>query len=365
MTPLAIFPMLIATAGPSQALPAPYGLLTALHWLTLLLHLLAMNLLVGFVLVMVLASRRTFLQPLAETAARLLPVLLAATITLGVAPLLFLQAVYGQFFYSASIVSAWNWFLLIPVLIAAYYLCYALALRPAPAGQTRWVPLVLVSLGLVYVSLTLTMVSDLAEKPHLWPALYLSSPAGFSLNPDHWETLFRWAHSLAGAIAVAGIGVQLFALYHPRFRSNRVLLDWGGKVFIVAAVKAAGLSLVYLWLIDREVLVRFLGSPGLHAILTAIVLNIAAVILTLRARRVERCAPLVLGSAVLVALSAGGMVIGRHFLRLVYLGQHFSPAGLEVAPQWGPLAMFLVTFVIGGGVLAWMGRAFFASPSSR
>lgn len=357
------FGQLIATAGPTQALPAPYWLLTALHWLTLLLHLLAMNLLLGFVLVLLFARRNPAAGSFAGTAAKLLPVLLAATITLGVAPLLFLQAVYGQFFYSASIVSAWNWFLLIPVLIATYYLCYALALRSAPAGKARWVMPALVTIGLVYVSFTLTMVSDLAEKPQLWSALYLASPAGLSLNPNFGETLFRWTHTLAGAIAVAGLGIQLFALYHPKYRSNRELLAWGGKVFIMAAAKATILALIYLWLIDRAVLAGFLASPGLHAILTATVLTTAAVALTLRARRAEHPAPMVLASAGLTFLSAGCMVAGRHFLRLVCLGERFDPAGLAVAPQWGPLAMFLATFLIGLAVLSWMLRRYFATPS--
>jgi len=38
----------------------------------------------------------------------------------------------------------------VPVVIAIYYHCYALALRPAPAGETRRAALILIALGLVF-----------------------------------------------------------------------------------------------------------------------------------------------------------------------------------------------------------------------
>ena len=53
--------------------------------------------------------------------AKKLPVLLPATITLGIAPLLFVQVLYGQYFYTSSIIVAWPWFLVLVLLTVAYY----------------------------------------------------------------------------------------------------------------------------------------------------------------------------------------------------------------------------------------------------
>src|ERR1035438_845348 len=53
--------------------------------------------------------------------AKKLPSLLPATITLGIAPLLFVQVLYGQFFYTSSIIIAWPWFLVLVFLTIAYY----------------------------------------------------------------------------------------------------------------------------------------------------------------------------------------------------------------------------------------------------
>ena len=71
--------------------------------------------------------------------AKKLPVLLPATITLGIAPLLFVQVLYGQFFYTSSILMAWPWFLVLVFLTTAYYGFYYVSYRGGrPGGQSRW-----------------------------------------------------------------------------------------------------------------------------------------------------------------------------------------------------------------------------------
>jgi hypothetical protein len=362
MNALGTLQPMLATAGPVLAQPAPYWLLTALHWLTFALHLLAMNMLFGLLLVLLLGRRSGAVQALEGTLTKLFPVAMAATITIGVAPLLFTQVVYGGFFYSATIVSGWNWFLQIPVVLVVYYLLYIAALRNTLSDGARRGLLAAAAAGFVYISYTFTMISDLAEKPALWAGLYQASPGGASLNPNVLETVFRWGHSIAGAVAVAGIMILWFALFHPKLKGRADLLALGGRVFVVAAAKAAVLGLVYLAVIDRAVLVRYLGSPGLHALLAAIVLNIVAGVLAWRVRRAGRPLPLVLGASGLVFLGVICMVAGRHYLRLVYLEGAFDPAVLNVNPQWGPFAMFLVTFVAGLAVLYWMLRRFFSAP---
>ncbi|HOT01545.1 MAG TPA: hypothetical protein PLY66_11110 [Acidobacteriota bacterium] len=362
MNVLQSFGPVLATAGPALVQPAPYWLLTALHWLTFTLHLVAMNLLFGLLLVLLLARRHATVRLLEETAIKIFPVAMAATITLGVAPLLFTQVVYGEFFYAATIISGWNWFLQIPVVMVVYYLLYIVALRKNLSAGVRRGLLAAVAVGFVYISYTFTMISDLAEKPALWAGLYRSSPEGGSLNPHVAETICRWGHSIAGAVAVAGIMILWFALFHPQLKGRTDLLALGGRVFVVAAVKATILSLIYLALIDRTVLGRYLESPALHALVTAIVLNVAAGVLAWRVRHAARPLGHVLAASGLVFLGVACMVAARHHLRLVYLRDAFDPAVLAVIPQWGPLAMFLVTFVIGLVVLYWMLRRFFSAP---
>ena len=81
MNVLPAFQPMLAVAGPALVQPAPYWLLTALHWLTFTLHLVAMNLLFGLLLVLLLARRHAAVRLLEETAIKIFPVAMAATIT--------------------------------------------------------------------------------------------------------------------------------------------------------------------------------------------------------------------------------------------------------------------------------------------
>lgn len=350
-----------SAAGPSLAVPAPYWLLTILHWVTFVLHLLAMNLLLGLLLVVLIARKSPVRLLLFDTVTKVFPAVMAATITLGVAPLLFTQVVYGEYFYAASIVSGWNWFLQIPVVLVVYYLLYIVAVRQKLSDRTKLMLLTLATAGFVYISYTFTMISDLAEKPQLWQALYQSSPAGGNINPSHLQTIFRWAHIITGGVAVSGIMIQWFALFHPKVRGDRALLTFGGRVFLLAVLKATLLAAVYLFTLDRGIFNRFLLSPGLHAILGAIVINIIAVLITLKGAKAEKPKKSVLTASLLVFLGVFCMVIARHYLRLVYLEGQFNPANMQVNPQWSVFAMFLITFLIGLVVLYWMLRKFFSS----
>jgi len=362
-------PILIATAvaaGPSLAIPGPYWLFTLLHWLTFVLHLIAMNLLLGGLLVFLIAGSSPLRKLLFDAQTRLFPTLMAATITLGVAPLLFVQVIYGRLFYSASIVSAWNWFLIVPVLLVVYYLLYASALAQKLSPPTKLVLLVVAATGLVYISYTFTMISDLAEKPHLWGELYQASPQGLSLNPSYVETIFRWLHTLAGALAVAGIGIMYMALYHPKIRPNRQLLAFGGRIFMLGVIKAAVFGTVYLFTLDKPIFTAFLASPGLHAILSAIILNVVAVFLIYKAAGGGEQAHLKLWTAALLVLAALlCMVIGRHVLRLVYLNGYFNPADLATRPQWPVFGVFLAFFIIGLMAFFWMLRRYFSSRNAE
>jgi hypothetical protein len=358
-----LFDVLIlpAAGGPTMALPAPYWLFTVLHWLTFTLHLIAMNILVGGVLLLVISRTGPLRKHLFESLTKLFPTVLAATITLGVAPLLFLQVIYGKFFYSASIISGWNWFLIIPVVIIVYYLLYLVSMRKNLSDSARIDLLVLALIGFVYVSYTLTMISDLAEKPDLWGELYRASPAGMSLNPSFGETIFRWLHILAGAMAVFGIVVQLFSIYHKKVKGNRDLLRYGGRIFMLGAIKASLLGLIYFFILDKEIIVAFLGSPGLHAVIGAIILNIIALVLSYRAVSAERPHLKIWTTAVLVFAGVFCMVIARHSLRLIYLEGHFDPTALAVNPQWSVFTVFIVLFIGGLITLFWMIRKFFTS----
>jgi hypothetical protein len=252
------------------------------------------------------------------------------------------------------------------VVLVVYYILYIVALKknPGVSGKIRLLTLALI--GLIYISYTLTLISDLAEKPAALPDLYRAYDGGFAFSPDFIETLFRWLHMISGAMAVAGIFMILLTLYHKKLKDNRDLLKLGSRSFLHGVILATLFGLIYLFTWDVEIIKAFLGSPGLHAVLGAIVLNIIALIMVFRLSKLGRLHFKLWLATILVFAGVFCMVIARHTLRLIYLEGHFDPASLTINPQWSVFLMFLVTFVIGLLVLFWMIRKYFEkSPSAE
>ncbi len=110
-------------------LPAPVWLFHLLLLVTFLVHVLFMNVSLGGTLI---ASVHGVLARGADAPGRrlvrgmagMLPASVSFTITTGVAPLLFVQVLYGQLFYSATVLVGWCWLGLLLLLVVAYYAVY-------------------------------------------------------------------------------------------------------------------------------------------------------------------------------------------------------------------------------------------------
>src|SRR5579871_6459595 len=121
-------------------LPAPLWLFKLLHIVTLSLHFVAVEMLLGgLLLASILSIFRS--SPHASVAARALArrltVVMTYVINLGVPPLLFAQVLYGRALYTSSVlIGAW-WIAVIGLLMACYWLLYRFAAR-VEGGRTAW-----------------------------------------------------------------------------------------------------------------------------------------------------------------------------------------------------------------------------------
>src|ERR1035438_321373 len=121
-------------------LPAPIWLLKLLHVVTLALHFVAVEMLLGGLLLAVLLSLfRGSPQSLvtARALARRLTVVMTYVINLGVPPLLFAQVLYGRAIYTSSVLMGAYWISVIPALILVYWLLYRFA-AGLEAGKKVW-----------------------------------------------------------------------------------------------------------------------------------------------------------------------------------------------------------------------------------
>lgn len=336
--------MSILALPDSGFLPGPLWLLSALHLLTLALHLVAMNCLFGG-LVAVLGGPfpDRWNQPLVQRLVKLLPVLMAATVTLGVAPLLFVQLVYGDVIYSAAIVSGWFWILIPTAAVVAYYGLYAAAFTKRGAGRRRaWLLVALAAL--LFISLNYSSVFALAEDPAAQRTLHAEDPSGLVWNPAVGRWIPRWLHMVTGALTVGGFLVGLLG------RADATSFQAGRKLYAGGMLLAALTGVAYLLTLGGD-LAGFMRSAGIWWLTAGVVLALGSLHFFFKRR--------FLPAGVMLFVSLLGMVVARHALRLVRLEGVFDPAAAPVDPQWDVFAIFLVSFVVGLALVVWMLRVFF------
>lgn len=325
-------------------LSAPLWLVTVLHIVTLTLHFVAMNFLFGGMIILVFGKMTNKWQdPTVRKFLRLFPSSVAATVTLGVAPLLFAQLVYYRQVYSATIVSAWFWLAMVFAVMAAYYLLYAAAFKSQGKNGRVAVFVGLAAIIFVYVSFVFTSVFAMGERPELTTALYAANQSGFVINSDPGSWIFRWLHMILGAITVGGFFVGLLG------KDNEPAWNLGKKAFLWGMVGAMVIGLVYLFTLG-DYLTAIMKSIAIWLITAGIVLSLGALHFFYRRKFVL--------SSLSLLLSIAGMVVTRHLLRLILLEGKFDPGSIPVAPQWSVFLMFLVCFVAALGLVAYMLKAF-------
>jgi hypothetical protein len=350
-------PNLIPTLDPNP-LPAPYWVFKLLLVVTFFLHIVAMNFMLGGAVLALAAKWRSKGQVsrIFVDLSKKLPVLLPATITLGIAPLLFLQVLYGQFFYTSSIIMAWPWFLVLVFLTIAYYGFYYVSFHSSPAsskaGNVMLFSVILVFvIGFIY-SNNLT----LSQAPSRWRNKYFADPSGWSLNFSEPTLIPRFLHFFVAAVAVGGLFLVFMALARWK-RDNeyaRSLFQYGGKAFMYATMAQFVVGIGFLASLPRDLRMLFLGDRPLATLLLLVGVagGIAAIFLmseALRKENVRLAAYWVPGILAVVILSMSAM---RDILRDAYLKLSYHPEQFVEKTQWSVFPLFLVLFI--GGVILWL-----------
>ncbi len=352
-------PNLIPTLDPNP-LPAPYWVFKLLLVVTFILHIVAMNFMLGGAVLALGAKWRS--KRLAHgnrmflDVAKKLPSLLPATITLGIAPLLFVQVLYGQFLYTSSIVMAWPWFLVLVMLTAAYYGFYYVSFRSGQqmsrAGGVMLSSVILVFLIGFLFSNNLT----LSQTPSRWGGKYFVHPSGWNLNLSEPTLIPRFLHFFVAAVAVGGIFLVFvaFANWKRDREYAQQVLAFGGKAFMYATMAQIVVGLIFLVSLPRNLRMLFMGDNALATTLNlvGIIGAFAAIFLmsgALRNNNLRVAAYLVPGILAVVILC---MSVMRDILRDAYLQPWFHPGQFVVKTQWSVFPLFLALFV--AGVILWL-----------
>jgi hypothetical protein len=348
-------PNMVPSIDPNP-LPAPFWVFKTLLLVTFFLHIVAMNFMLGGALMAVAAwfkqRGNSYGSRLFFDLAKKIPVLLAATISLGIAPLLFLQVLYGQYFYTSSILLAWPWFLVIVLLIAAYYGFYFVSYRgqrkPRAAGRVMLFSTTLVLIiGFIY-----TNNITLGLAPSRWAEKYFSGGAtGWNLNLSEPTLIPRYLHFMVSAVAMGGLLLVLMAW--AKWKQDepyaRQIFHFGGKAFQYATMAQFVVGFWFLFSLPRPLRTIFLGDNPLATILLSFGLagTIASILLMSEALRHQNIRLAAFGVTSLTGLIVLSMTGMRDILRDGYLKPYFHPEQMAVKTQVSPMFLFLGLFVVG------------------
>ena len=336
---------------PADVLPVHWGWFQALLLVTFPLHLLAMNAMLGGLLIGLWSHLRggEVQRRLAHRVALAVPLLVALAVNLGVAPFLFLQVLYGQFIYTSSILMGMGWIMVIPMLLVAYRLVYIYDFSFDGLGRFGVVVGGVAAFLLLVIGALFSHNMLLMGLPEHFSAWFSHPDGSLSIVAEN-SYLFRYLHMMLGAVAVGGLAVALLG----RFRQERdlELADYGVQVglnvfFWVTAINIV-IGVLYLLTLPRGQMLLFMGRDMGATIAFALgLLLTVGVMFTAWKRRLG----LTIAHAIPLVFV---MVFLRSWLRSGYLREYFTLDQLVVVEQVSPMILFFVTFVFGLACLAWL-----------
>jgi hypothetical protein len=343
-------------------LPGPAWMLWGLLMLTFFLHVLPMNFILGGSLISMVSSFRSSGDEnharLSHFMGKLTPTVVAGAITFGVAPLLFVQTLYGRLLFSGSILMAWFWFAVVPMLILAYYGTYLIAFKEEWLGKGARVVSAVVMLLFVGIALIYSNNMSMMLRPGTFLDSHRAEARGIHLNFSDPTLIPRFLHMLLGAIAVAGLVVCLYgvAKMSEDQEHARWAIRYGALWFVVSTGLNFLTGLWWLGMLPRDVMLRFAGQSGVATVslLMGSLFGLGALVmmtLSINAREPER---LVKGSAWTLVLTLVAMIFARDEVRKGMLGLAGFQLPTWVEPQWGVIAIFAVLLVAAIATTVWM-----------
>lgn len=343
-------------------LPAPAWLLWGLLMLTFFLHVLPMNFVLGGSIVSMFsrfrAGRDENHRKLSHWMGKLTPTIVAAAITFGVAPLLFVQTLYGRLLFSGSILMAWFWLAVVPILILAYYGTYLIAFKEEKLGGALGAVSVLVTLIFLCIGFIYSNNMSMMLRPDTFLESYRAEARGLHLNLADPTLVPRFLHMLLGAIAVAGLVVSIYgvAKLAKDEEHARWAIRYGAVWFVVPTALNFLSGLWWLGMLPREVMLRFAGKNVIAtaSLTLGALFGLGALImmtLSINAKQPER---LVKGSVWTLVITLVVMLFSRDQVRqgMLEVAGFQLPAWVE--PQWGVIAIFAVLLVAALATTIWM-----------
>jgi len=317
-------------------LPSPGGLFIFFIVFTFILHLLFMNLTLGGSILMIISRwKKDYGKDISKEIAKLNTFNLSLTITTGVAPLLFIQVVYGQFFYSSSVLLGWKWLLVLAALTLAYYFYYLYKLAPDHKGF-GWGVVALILI--LYIALMFVTNTQLSMQPEKWLAIYTHKISAFDVK----ALIPRYLHFILAAIAFTGVFLMAYSKLRKSFSEelSKSMYNFGKNSFLAATLLQIIVGPWFLLATGHNIYSKVLSSPA--GIFFLIVGIIAAF---LGAYLIFTKGDSAFKLSILMVISMVSMAIVRRVLENAYFSRYFNYEKLKVHAQWDVFIIFCILLI--------------------
>jgi len=366
---------LIPSPDPA-GLPGPPWLFVCLLLLTQTVHVIFMNYVWGgswFLLWLSLDRKTPWKDALYHRCLNVMPTAISTAITFGVAPLLFVQVLYGQFFYTANVLMGWLWLTVLGLVLAAFYSVYLL--KTGDKSQrtnvlsnlsVRSAIHLFVAVAFTATALLITANAVLAIHPEVWSKAYTGSTL-----PTVWKGieifLPRFLHNAFGALGIAGLWVVWIATYPGGRESTEKGARSGAVMAVCATAVQMGLGFWYLFSLPSEILKRMMSLSNLASVHLLIGVLLAIPLLVVKSLLVIIPTHRILRwiASVLAVLTVMSMVTVSEGLRQLFLENRFSLSDWNVQTQAAPVVLFLLLFISAVVVLAWIAKVVHAGFEER
>ncbi|MDR1964316.1 MAG: hypothetical protein LBQ50_11100 [Planctomycetaceae bacterium] len=304
------------------------------------------------------------------------PIIMALGINFGIVPLLFLQTTYYKSFYTATILMAWHWIAVIPILIVGYYALYLAAFSrrnendPQRSGRTLFYGII-ASVCLIAIGILISNGLTLMVRSDLWNGImertnYYGATTGVANNMRDSALWIRFATMFGLGLLTVSVWavVDSHLLLRNRsavakpdeFANNGIALyrRWTTMLAVLLSVLGAAVLTATEWVVKTgnggeniAIAYPYFGWIVLSAFLVFVSLLMAKLV-------TRHSGKLVTVAVLFHVLTLAGFGIIRQIGQNAGVGHYVDVAKIPTNIQWSPLLAFLLVFVAGLVVIAWM-----------
>lgn len=267
---------------------------------------------------------------------------ISLTITTGVAPLLFVQTMYENYFYTSSILLSWKWILVLLAIIFAYYFYYLYKFKPwclKYSGGKGIVFIIFAAILFLYVALILVTNTALSMQPELWTKIYSKQISVFSAK----TVIPRFFHFVLAAIAFSGLFLMVYSKLRKNFseKLKNAMYDFGKKAFFYTTIANIIVGIWFLFSNEKNIYMLLMGKST-----TGTLFFVISIVLTLLSLYyIYKNKENITNLSIVVLGIIGSMTIVRRVVENGYFSKYFSLSELKASPNWTIFTIFVLLFV--------------------